>query len=230
MKLVSLLEPILNYTTACHSAADIFLNKDVSTIKRDVLNLLSEIETELKKSDEHTNILYRKIELPLLFFIDYIISNSKLPAAEEWDKNRLAYAKAIMTGDKKFFDIFEEIYMKNDPNYDECLEAFYLFISLGFKGLYESKPEKIKNIIYRISNRIPAIQLKQAVHTICQENYDRIFTVKLTSRRIFSLRNIIIFGAALFLITYSINFFLFYKTSLPLISKFKEIQRYAQKY
>jgi len=172
--------------------------------------------------------LYKKMELPLIFFIDYMIATSSLPIAEEWDKNRLACSKAIMTGDKKFFDIFEEVYSKHDPEYDECLNVFYLFLVLGFRGYYENNPEKIENIMYRIANRVPEIQLKQASHVLCKRNYERICSDSFVYKVFLPARMVLWPLLALFLIAFGINFFLFYKTSLPLLSELKGIEENTQ--
>src|SRR3954469_7592382 len=59
---------------------------------------------------------YRKVELPLMFFVDSMISESKLSFASEWNQNRLAFERQELTGDDKFFDLLEEA--QKDPSDD----------------------------------------------------------------------------------------------------------------
>ncbi len=228
MNLSLLFEPVLNYIAFLRSDIDTTSKTELSEVVREIFGLIADIESKVKAAGIETSDLYKKMELPLIFFIDYMIASSNLPIAGEWDKNRLAYSKAIMTGDKKFFDIFEEIYSKNDPQYDKCLDVFYLFLVLGFRGYYENNPEKIENIMYRISNRVPEIHLKQASRVLCEKNYERICGDSFVYKAFLSFGMISWILIALFLVAFGINFFLFYKTSLPLLSEFKGIQDNAQ--
>lgn len=228
MHLSLLFEPVLNYIAFLRSDVETATKIELSEVVREIFGLIAGIESKIKTAGIETNDLYKKMELPLIFFIDYMIATSNLSIAEEWDKHRLAYSKSIMTGDKKFFDIFEEIYSKNDPQYDECLVMFYLFLVLGFRGYYGNSPEKIQNIMYRISNRVPEIHLKQASHILCEKNNERTCGKGFIYKAFFPFRIIFWPILILFLIALGINFFLFYKTSLPLLSGFRGIQENAQ--
>lgn len=228
MKLSLLFEPLLNYIAWLRSDTETAVKIELSEVTREIFSLVADVESKVKTAGMETNDLYKKMEFPLIFFIDYMIATSNLPIAEGWDKSRLACSKSIMTGDKKFFDIFEEIYSKNDPQYDECLEVFYLFLVLGFRGYYENSPEKIENIMYRISNRVPEVQLRQAGHILCEKNYERTCSDSFVYKAFLPFRIILWPILALFLIAIGINFFLFYKTSLPLLSEFRGIQENTQ--
>jgi type VI protein secretion system component VasF len=228
MKLSLLFEPVLSYIAFVRSDTEPTTKTEFSEVMREISSLIADIEKKVKTAGVETSDLYKKMELPLIFFIDYMITTSNLPIAEEWDKNRLACNKSIMTGDKKFFDIFEEIYSKNDPQYDECLDIFYLFLALGFRGYYENSPDKIENIMYRISNRVPKVHLRQASHILCEKNYERTCSDSFVYKVFLPLKMILWPLLVLLLIALGINIFLFHKTSLPLLSEFKEIQENTQ--
>lgn len=227
MKLSLLFEPLINYLICLRNDSSIADN-DISKVRKEVFTYISNIENKVKILDIKVNNLYKEMELPLLFFIDYMIASSKSSVAEEWDKNRLAFARSVMTGDMKFFDILEEIYSRNNSQYDECLEVFYLFLALGFRGYYESNPERIENIMYRISNRVPEIHLSQTDKILCRKNYDRICLDRLLKTGFLSFKMIFLFLLILFLSAYLINLFIFYKTSEPLFSRFNEIKDNTQ--
>ena len=57
---------------------------------------------------------WQKIELPLIFFVDSMISESGLSLAASWNRNRLAYEGKEFAGDEKFFDLLDETL--NDPS------------------------------------------------------------------------------------------------------------------
>src|SRR5690242_11621782 len=53
-------------------------------------------------SDMRLSTQARKVELPLLFFVDSMIADSSLPFAAQWNQNRLAYERNELAGDEKF--------------------------------------------------------------------------------------------------------------------------------
>src|SRR6476659_4381079 len=57
---------------------------------------------------------WQKLELPLIFFVDSMISESGLTVAGEWNRNRLSYDRKELAGDEKFFDLLDETL--NDPS------------------------------------------------------------------------------------------------------------------
>src|SRR5215217_4974568 len=57
-----------------------------SEIKAIFEDMMAKASTEIRLSQQA-----RKVELPLIFFVDAMISESSLPFAMEWNNNRLAY-------------------------------------------------------------------------------------------------------------------------------------------
>ena len=86
-------------------------------------------------SDMRLNTQAREVELPLLFFVDSMISDSALPFAAQWNQNRLAYERNELAGDEKFFDLLEETMKDSSENASERLAVFYNCIGLGFSGI-----------------------------------------------------------------------------------------------
>jgi type VI secretion system protein ImpK len=105
------------------------------------------IFAEMRKaadSDPALRVQWEKLELPLIFFVDSMISESGLAVASTWNRNRLAYERKELAGDEKFFDLLDETL--NDPS-DEAtlrLPVFYTCIGLGFTGWYAGQPEYLR--------------------------------------------------------------------------------------
>ena len=59
--------------------------------------------------------------MPLIFFVDSLISESTLPFAAEWNRKRLAYERNELAGDEKFFDFLDETLAEKGPDADERL-------------------------------------------------------------------------------------------------------------
>jgi type IV/VI secretion system ImpK/VasF family protein len=119
---------------------------------------------------------YRKIELPLIFFVDSMISESKLSFASEWNQNRLAFERQELTGDDKFFDLLEET--QNEPSDDasERLAVFYICIGLGFTGCYFNQPELLRKTMLSIAPRIRHLVENDQNAKICPEAYEAVDT------------------------------------------------------
>ena len=79
-----------------------------SEIKALLEDMMSKAATDLRLSHQA-----RKIELPLIFFVDSMISESTLPFASQWNQNRLAYERQELAGDEKFFDLLDETLREN---------------------------------------------------------------------------------------------------------------------
>jgi hypothetical protein len=73
------------------------------TVARSEIKALFEDMMSKSASDMRVSQQARKVELPLLFFVDSMISESGLPFAAQWNQNRLAYDRQELAGDEKCF-------------------------------------------------------------------------------------------------------------------------------
>ena len=71
-------------------------NLDYSVARSEVKALFEDMMTRAA-TDMRLSQQARKIELPLLFFVDSMICESKLPFAGEWNQDRLAYDRRRRT-------------------------------------------------------------------------------------------------------------------------------------
>jgi type VI protein secretion system component VasF len=118
----------------------------------------------------------RKIELPLTFFIDSMISESSLPFASHWNQNRLAYERQELAGDEKFFDLLDETLKESGEDAAERLAVFYVCIGLGFTGIYFKQPEFLRKTMLGIAPRIRHLVENDYAARICPETYQGVDT------------------------------------------------------
>jgi len=83
------------------------MNLDYSVARSEIKALFEDMMSKAT-SDSRLSQQARKMELPLIFFVDSMISESNLPFAGQWNQNRLAYDRQELAGDEKFFDLLDE--------------------------------------------------------------------------------------------------------------------------
>src|SRR5262245_44956105 len=71
---------------------------DYAVVRGDIKGLLEDMQQKSAK-DFRLNSQREKIELPLLFFVDSLISESGLRFAAQWNQDRLAYSRNELAGD-----------------------------------------------------------------------------------------------------------------------------------
>ena len=142
-----------------------------SEIKALLEDMMSKAATDLRLSQQA-----RKIELPLIFFVDSMISEGTLPFAAQWNQNRLAYERQELAGDEKFFDLLDETLKENGEEAAERLAIFYICIGLGFTGIYFKQPEFLRKTMLSIAPRIRHLVENDQTAKICPEAYQGVDT------------------------------------------------------
>jgi type VI protein secretion system component VasF len=132
-------------------------------------DLMSKAAADLRLSQQA-----RKLELPLIFFVDSMISESTLPFASQWNQNRLAYDRQELAGDEKFFDLLDETLKENSDDAAERLAVFYICVGLGFTGIYFKQPEFLRKMMLSIAPRIRHLVENDQNAKICPEAYEAV--------------------------------------------------------
>jgi type VI protein secretion system component VasF len=142
-----------------------------SEIKALLEDMISKAATDVRLSQQT-----RKIELPLIFFVDSMISESTLSFAAQWNQNRLAYERQELAGDEKFFDLLDETVKESGEDAAERLAVFYICIGLGFTGIYFKQPEFLRKTMLSIAPRIRHLVENDQTARICPEAYQGVDT------------------------------------------------------
>jgi len=118
----------------------------------------------------------KKMELPLLFFVDSMIAEGTLGFAAQWNQNRLAYDRNELAGDEKFFDLLEETMKDPSEEASERLAVYYTCIGLGFAGVYFRQPEYLRKTMLTLAPRIRHLVETDQSARICPETYEGVDT------------------------------------------------------
>ncbi len=172
MTLLEACEPLFQYICRLNRAGRKSASFEFASVRSEVLGLFEDIKSRVA-SDFKLAALFKAVELPLVFFVDSMIAESKLPCAKQWQKERLAYKRDELAGDEKFFDLLDETLRDTSDEASEKLTIYYTCMGLGFTGFYFSQPEFLRKKMQDISLRIRSYMESDSQARICPEAYDR---------------------------------------------------------
>jgi type IV/VI secretion system ImpK/VasF family protein len=153
MKLLDLYEDIFQYVCRLNRVAKTQAHPDFSRVRAEIKDLLDR-PMRNASSDVRLSNQVKALELPLLFFIDNLICTSRLKFASEWSQKRLAAERNELAGDERFFDLLEQDLTNTSEEAAERLAFYYSCLGLGFTGMYETQPGKIRSYMDQIFPRV----------------------------------------------------------------------------
>jgi len=173
MTLLELCEPLFQYVCRLRRSARMGRAMEMNDVRNDIVSIFSQMK-EAAGNDHELLMQYEKVELPLIFFADFMIKESNLPFAYDWvelgrDRNELA-------GDEKFFDLLDADLADPSDSATQRLVVFYTCLGLGFTGVYTGQMESIQRLISQISARISGLMDADKKSHICPEAYENVDT------------------------------------------------------
>jgi len=171
MTLTELCEPLFQYVCRLSRAAQRGRSPETDQVRSDIKKIFEEMKASASAGAE-LSTQYEKIELPLIFFVDFMIKESKLKFAGEWFE--LARERKQLAGDEKFFDMLDETLADTSDAATQRLVIFYTCIGLGFTGVYTGQPEGIHKLMSKISARISRLIDADAKACVCPEAYENV--------------------------------------------------------
>lgn len=75
---------------------------EMDQVRADIKRIFEEIRTKAATSAQLIG-QYEKVELPLIFFVDFMVRESRLNFASQWPE--LGRERNELAGDEKFFDL-----------------------------------------------------------------------------------------------------------------------------
>jgi type IV/VI secretion system ImpK/VasF family protein len=224
MTLLELTEPLFQYVCMLNRIARNPGGEDLTmeALRPAILQIFADM-AEQAEERERLATQYRRMEMPLIFFVDSMIAESQLSLAPTWNKNRLAYERNELAGDEKFFDFLDETLAEKGSEADERLEVYYACLGLGFQGWYAGQPEYLRKKMNEASQRIGRVFDPDQRARICPEAYEYTDTRDLVERPGVKLATIAIMFAGFCAIVLAVNFSLFQTASQELASSLREI-------
>ena len=154
MKLLELYEDFFQYVCRLNRAARTQAQPEYARVRAEVKDLLDQV---IRNASSDVRLLnqVKRLELPMVFFIDNLICTSRLKFATQWAENRLATERNELAGDERFFvDFLEKDLEDTSDEAVERLAVYYACLGLGFTGMYIAQPETIRRYMERAFPRI----------------------------------------------------------------------------
>lgn len=171
MTLLELCEPLFQYVCRLKRLARSSCTLEMDKVRNDIKKIFEKMKSESLNSAELTS-QYEKIELPLIFFVDFMVKESKLTFAYDWYE--LGRERNELAGDEKFFDLLDENLADPSNAAAGRLVIFYTCIGLGFTGVYAGQIESIQRLMSKISARISDMMDADEKSYICPEAYENV--------------------------------------------------------
>lgn len=204
MTLLDLCEPLFQYICTLNREARSGGRRDYAAVRSDIKREFEEM-TKKAATDVKMASQLKKIELPLIFFVDSMICQSKLHFAALWNQNRLAKERSELAGDDKFFVLLEETLHDHTDDASDRLAIFYLCLWLGFAGPYDRKPDRLLGYVQEILPRIGHVMDRDSKARICADAYKLVDTrsfIEPPSRRIVLMAVLFAFFSLSVLVVY----------------------------
>jgi type VI protein secretion system component VasF len=171
---------------------------------------------------------YQRVELPMVFFIDYMVKEGNFPFKNEWRELSRNYNE--LSGDEKFFNLLSEAL--NNPNSKNTIPVFFNMIRLGFDGVYENDIKSIEKIMRQCLAKIPG---KFDIHEepIVNIDTEKRLNASKEKRRInyFGYLRITFIASLVFMVlSFLFNFFSFVNASAPLRESLSKAAAAAQQF
>ena len=153
MKLLELYEDLFQYVCRLNRAAKTPAHPEYGRVRSEVKDLLQQA---VRNAGSDVRLLNqaKSLELPMMFFVDYLVCSSRLKFATQWAENRLAKERNELSGDEKFFDLLEADLKDTSEEAAERLAVYYVCLGLGFMGMYQTQPEQIRRYLEQIFPRV----------------------------------------------------------------------------
>ncbi len=220
MTLLELCEPLLQYICRLNRSGRKGGSFEPSRVRSEIVGMLDDMKS---KAGAEGNLIsqYDKIEMPLIFFIDFMIKESNLSFARQWQE--MAYERNELAGDEKFFDLLDETLADPSQSATERLAVFYTCIGLGFTGWYTGQPEYLRRKQLEISARIRTQMDVDEGARICPEAYENVDTSDLVQPPGLKLAGIGIALVGMVVVVFVANFLLFRSASSGIQASTKQI-------
>jgi hypothetical protein len=227
MTLAELCEPFFEYVCRLNRTARKGGDVPESSIRSELLRLLADLKTK-SQAESKLHEQYLKVELPLIFFADSLISESRLKCAGMWNKNRMAYDRKELAGDEKFFDLLEETLQDPSADATERLKIFYTGLGLGFTGWYAGQIDYLKRKQKELAARIGVNTSPEAKGKIVPEAYENLDTRNLIEPPVAKMAGLSLLLGGLTVLMLGLNVMIFRQHSRDLADRLATIASFEK--
>ena len=210
MTLLELCEPLFQHVCRLNRSGRKGGTFEPAFVRAEIKKLFEDMKRKASEDPSLTS-QYDKIEMPLIFFVDFMVKESALPFARQWEE--MAYEYNELAGDEKLFDLLDETLADPSHAATERLAVFYTCLGLGFTGWYTGQPEYLRKKMLEIAARVRSIMDVDEETRICPEAYEHVDTSDLVQPPGLKLLGIFIALIGMTIVMFVANFFLFRTTA-----------------
>lgn len=153
MILLEAYEELFQYVCRLNRTAKTDAHPDFARVRGEIKTKLDEVIRNASSDVQLSNQI-KRLELPVVFFLDNLICTSRLKFAQQWATSRLAMEKNELAGDERFFDFLDQDLTDTSEEAAERLAVYYVCLGLGFMGMYQGQPDQLRTYMDRIFPRI----------------------------------------------------------------------------
>jgi type VI secretion system protein ImpK len=222
MKLLETYEDLFQFVCRMNRVARTDAHPDYGRTRSEAKTVLDDLNRSATADVQLMNQV-KRLELPMIFFMDNLICTSRLKFASQWADNRLAKERNELAGDERFFDFLEQDLSDPSEEASERLAVYYTCFGLGFTGMYLSQPERIHQYQEQIYPRLGRWMDRDPNKKITEEAYQNTDTRVLTeppSRKIILVAILFVF---LSLSVLTVYYGLYAKASHELVDSIEKI-------
>src|SRR3954462_9590007 len=210
MTLLELTDPLFQYMCRFNRSARKGGHHDLHQVRQEVKAMLTDMNSKARSQPGLSN-QFEKIEIVLMFFVDFMIKSSPISNSTDWQE--LAFDRKELAGDEKFFDLLEETLADRSEQASERLAIFYTCMGLGFTGWYTGQPEYLRKKMLECSTRIRSMIDTDRGSKICPESYENVDTSNLVQPPSASLVGIGIALVGLIVVLFIANAYMYRSSS-----------------
>jgi type VI secretion system protein ImpK len=225
MTLLELCDPLFQYICRFNRSARKGGHHDLFQVRQEVKAILGDLKNKAQGQPGLAG-QFEKIDLVLMFFVDFMIKSSPLHNAGDWQE--LAFDRKELAGDEKFFDMLEETLAERSEPANERLAIYYTCMGLGFTGWYTGQPEYLRKKMLECSTRIRGQIDTDQSSRICPESYQNVDTSNLVQPPSASLVGIGIALVGLIIVLFVANAYLYRSSSSELTNALNGIIKASQ--
>ncbi|MDX2146324.1 MAG: DotU family type IV/VI secretion system protein [Planctomycetota bacterium] len=177
MSLQELCEPLFQYVCQLNRLSRKNGSADPAEVRARFKAILAEMKSKAEQKGD-MGVQFERIELPLMFFIDFMMRESRFAFASTWKD--LAHERREMAGYEKFFELLEETLADPTEAANQRLAVYYVCLGLGFTGVYLGQPDILKRKMVEIASRLRNQVQADLNSKVTPEAYEGVDRRKLT--------------------------------------------------
>ncbi len=189
LRLHELCEPLFQYVCRLNRSARKGVGLEPNLVRADIQALFSDMRSKAQQ-EPGLGDQFAKVELPLIYFVDFMIKESSLSFAHQW--RELAHDLGKMAGDEEFFDLLDETLRDPSEGATQRLSVYYSCLGLGFTGFYTGQPEYLCKKMMEIQARIRPFVDTDPSGRICPDAYEHVDTRPLNLPPLRNLKGLVV--------------------------------------